>query len=59
MRALLISMMVCFLATPLAALEAGDAAPDFAFEQTWNMGSESSLSALRGNVVLVEYWATW
>ena len=52
--------VVCIaLASPLWALEAGDAAPDFAFEQTWNMGGESSLNALRGNVVLVEYWATW
>ncbi len=59
MRALLLSLMLCFVASPLAALEAGDAAPDFAFEQTWNMGSENSLNALRGNVVLIEYWATW
>ena len=59
MRAILISFVLLFAAAPLAALEAGDAAPDFAFEQTWNMGGESSLNALRGNVVLVEYWATW
>lgn len=53
-------LVVCLaLASPLWALDPGDAAPDFAFEQTWNMGSENSLNALRGNVVLIEYWATW
>jgi len=56
---LLISFVLLFAAAPLAALEAGDAAPDFSFERTWNMGGERSLSGLRGNVVLLEFWATW
>ena len=56
---LLTLVFLLLVAPPLMAVDAGDAAPDFAFEQTWNMGSERSLSALRGNLVLLEYWATW
>jgi hypothetical protein len=52
-------ILALLFAAPLCAVNAGDAAPDFAFEQTWNMGSEQSLGSLRGNVVLLEYWATW
>lgn len=59
MRPFLLSLILLFAATPLCAVEAGDAAPDVSFERTWNMGSERSLSALRGNVVLLEFWATW
>lgn len=35
----------------------GDAAPDFQLEDTG--GNKVSLSALRGKVVLVNFWATW
>ncbi len=59
MRALLISFLLLFVAAPLAAVQAGDAAPDFTFERTWNMGSEQTLSSLQGSVVLLEFWATW
>ena len=36
---------------------AGDPAPDFQLEDT--EGNQVSLSALRGKVVLVNFWATW
>ncbi len=36
---------------------AGDLAPDFTVEDT--KGNKVTLSALRGKVVLVNFWATW
>ncbi len=41
----------------LKTLEVGDAAPDFT--GTTVDGSTVSLSALKGKVVLVDFWATW
>ena len=40
-----------------SALEAGSAAPDFQLPTL--DGDELSLSSLRGQVVLVDFWATW
>jgi hypothetical protein len=40
-----------------AAPAAGEPAPDFL--GTWHNGSGSSLSALKGKVVLVEFMRTW
>lgn len=59
MRFALLAILSALFALPLAAVDVGEAAPDFSFEQTWNMGPERSLGALRGNVVLLEYWASW
>lgn len=39
------------------AVVAGGIAPDFTLEDT--KGNKVSLSALRGKVVLVNFWATW
>jgi peroxiredoxin len=39
------------------SIVAGDAAPDFQLEDT--KGNQVSLAALRGKVVLVNFWATW
>lgn len=39
------------------AVVAGDVAPDFQLEDT--KGNRVSLSALRGKVVMVNFWATW
>src|SRR6056297_313421 len=39
------------------AVIAGDLAPDFQLEDT--DGNKVTLSALRGKVVLVNFWATW
>lgn len=38
------------------AVVAGDAAPDFQLEDT--KGNKVALSALRGKVVMVNFWAT-
>ncbi len=45
------------LPTEASSVVAGDAAPDFQLEDT--KGNQVSLSALRGKVVLVNFWATW
>ncbi len=42
---------------PPAPVVAGDMAPDFTLEDT--RGNKVTLSALRGKVVLVNFWATW
>ncbi|AMV70650.1 apocytochrome c disulfide reductase lipoprotein ResA [Desulfuromonas sp. DDH964] len=39
------------------AVVSGDVAPDFQLEDT--KGNRVSLSALRGKVVMVNFWATW
>jgi peroxiredoxin len=39
------------------AVVAGDVAPDFTLEDT--KGNKVTLSALRGKVVMVNFWATW
>jgi len=40
-----------------SAVVAGELAPDFTLEDT--EGNKISLSALRGKVVMVNFWATW
>ena len=42
---------------PPAPAAAGDMAPDFTLEDT--NGNKVTLSALRGKVVMVNFWATW
>ena len=42
---------------PPAPVVAGDMAPDFTLEDT--KGNMVTLSALRGKVVMVNFWATW
>lgn len=42
---------------PPAPAAAGDMAPDFTLEDT--KGNKVTLSALRGKVVMVNFWATW
>jgi len=39
------------------AVVAGDVAPDFQLEDT--KGNRVTLSALRGKIVMVNFWATW
>lgn len=39
------------------AVLAGDTAPDFQLEDT--QGNRVSLAALRGKIVMVNFWATW
>mgnify|MGYP002633953449 CR=1 FL=1 len=44
-------------ALPITAQAAGDKAPDFALRDLSN--EEVKLSDLEGNVVLINFWATW
>lgn len=54
-------LFAALLSLPLAAVvDVGDPAPDFQFNRTWNMPQEATgLASLRGQLVLVETWATW
>lgn len=42
---------------PVKVADVGDTAPDFQLEDS--AGNQVSLAALRGKVVLVNFWATW
>src|SRR5690348_6382609 len=44
-------------AKPVIGLEVGNMAPDLKFKNP--EGKEISLSSLRGNVVLLDFWASW
>lgn len=45
------------LPSTATAVVAGDLAPDFSLEDT--AGNQINLSALRGKIVIVNFWATW
>ena len=57
--ALILLALVTLLAVglPCPAQGIGDAPPDFTVKDI--AGAEVSLSALKGNVVLLDFWATW
>jgi len=46
-----------YRAAPSTSIDRGDAAPGFSIERL--DGSELSLAALRGQVVILDFWATW
>lgn len=58
-RLLLLIIMLCVLAAPARTqmLQSGSMAPDFT--RTDLDGHSFTLSSLRGNVVLLNFWATW
>lgn len=55
-----IAALASYPAAPVAAAlpQVGDLHPDFKARDCVT-GEEFSLSALRGQVVLLKYWATW
>jgi cytochrome c biogenesis protein CcmG, thiol:disulfide interchange protein DsbE len=56
-RILLLALLAIVPATATHALATGDVAPDFT--RTDMQGKPFTLSALRGKVVLLNFWATW
>lgn len=57
---LLMMGLLVLLAAPLAAVGVGDKAPNFRFTDSWNAkAGASSLNDYRGQLVLLEVWATW
>lgn len=51
-------ILLMLLAAPVAALEAGDRAPDFAAPSLTGEGTVE-LSRHRGKVVYLDFWASW
>ncbi len=59
-RAILIGTLAVALALPLSAATVGESAPEVnAIEWLNTGGRDMSLADLRGEIVVVEFWATW
>lgn len=59
-RALLFtSLMSVAVAAPALALEVGDKAPEIHGGKWYNSKSPVSLAKLKGQIVLIDFWATW
>jgi peroxiredoxin len=56
-RSALACLALTVLVAPVAAGTGADAAPDFTLPA--RSGGEVTLSSLRGQVVLINFWATW
>jgi len=58
--AVTLAMVFFFLASaPALAVEAGAPAPDLSGARLGEPGGQVSLAALRGQVVYVDFWASW
>ncbi len=56
-RRLAVAALLCLCTGPLAAAEAGSVAPVFSLPSV--KGETLALTALRGKVVYVDFWASW
>lgn len=56
----LMAVAALFAGSLCAAVEVGDMGPNFKFDKSWNFGAGvDELDDLKGNIILVERWATW
>ena len=59
-RALLFAGLIPIaLAAPAMALEVGDKAPEVHGSKWYNSKSPVTLAKLKGQIVLIDFWATW
>lgn len=59
-RALLFSSVICVaLAAPAMALKVGDKAPEIHGNKWFNSKGPVSMAKLKGQIVLIDFWATW
>lgn len=47
------------LAAPAMALKVGDKAPEVHGAKWYNSKGDVSLAKLKGQIVLIDFWATW
>ncbi len=59
-RALMFSSLMCVaIATPALALKVGDKAPEIHGGKWYNSKGDVTLAKLKGQIVLIDFWATW
>jgi thiol-disulfide isomerase/thioredoxin len=52
-------LSLCLASLPVAAVESGSPAPDISGPRMGASAEKVSLSALKGSVVYVDFWASW
>ena len=52
-------LSVAAAASPALALKVGDKAPEVHGRKWYNSKGDVSLEKLRGQIVLIDFWATW
>lgn len=54
-----ISLLACFFATSVLAVEEGDPAPNFSIPSIYAEQDPISLESLAGKTIYVDFWASW